>query len=62
MIEEIKNINDENEARRILMKLGNGLAQVEIYIKEWKEIKDKEQKASTITEKPLIAPKTKTVR
>ena len=39
MLNEIMHINDEEEARRILMKLGNGLAQVDAYIAEWKKAK-----------------------
>jgi len=39
MINEIMQIDDEDEARRILMKLGNGLTQVDAYIAEWKAAK-----------------------
>lgn len=41
MLDYIKNITDEAEARRILMKLGNGLTQVEEFISEWKALKPK---------------------
>lgn len=39
MLNEIMHINDEDEARRILMKLGNGLTQVDSYVAEWKAAK-----------------------
>jgi hypothetical protein len=39
MLNEVMHIEDEHEARRILMKLGNGLAQVDSYIVQWKEAK-----------------------
>jgi hypothetical protein len=39
MLEHVMNIDDEEEARRILMKLGNGLTQVDMYIAEWKAAK-----------------------
>jgi len=39
MIENIMNIDDEEEARRILMRLGNGLTQVDMYINDWKAAK-----------------------
>lgn len=38
MLEYIKDITDEEEARRLLMKLGNGLCQVEQFISEWKAL------------------------
>ena len=67
MLNEIMHIDDEAEARRILMKLGNGLTQVDTYIAEWKvakapkpapkpePIKQKVVTATT-TEKEVTAP------
>jgi hypothetical protein len=40
MLNEIMHLEDEAEARRILMKLGNGLPQVESFIEEWKAAKE----------------------
>lgn len=62
MLEYIKDIKDEEEARRLLMKLGNGLAQVEQLISEWKKLFVVKQKVmtSTATEtatKPPVANK-----
>lgn len=39
MLQEIMHIDDEDEARRILMRLGNGLPQVDSFIEEWKSLK-----------------------
>lgn len=57
MIKEILHLDDELEARRILMRLGNGLPQVDAFIESWKEIKNSKpiikaattQKVSTTT-------------
>jgi hypothetical protein len=49
MLEYIKDIKDETEARRILMKLGNGLVQVEQFISEWKNLFVVKQKVMTNT-------------
>jgi len=40
MINEIMHLDDETEARRILMRLGNGLPQVDSFIIEWKAAKE----------------------
>ena len=50
MLEHVMNIDDEEEARRILMKLGNGLTQVDMYIAEWKTAKTP-AKPAPITQK-----------
>lgn len=39
MLNEIMHIDDENEARRILLKLGNGIGQAEAFLEEWKKSK-----------------------
>jgi hypothetical protein len=49
MLEHIKHIKDEAEARRLLMKLGNGPVQVEQYIAEWKQLFVVKQKVVTAT-------------
>ena len=56
-------INDEAEARRILMKLGNGLTQVDSYMAEWKAAKAPKPEpikqkvvTATATEKEVAAP------
>lgn len=41
MLKEIIHLDDEDEARRILMRLGNGLPQVDAFIIEWKSSKPK---------------------
>jgi len=40
MLKEIIHLDDEAEARRILMRLGNGLSQVDSFILEWKSAKE----------------------
>jgi hypothetical protein len=40
MLKEIIHLDDEEEARRILMRLGNGLPQVDSFILEWKAAKE----------------------
>jgi hypothetical protein len=40
MLKEIIHLDDEAEARRILMRLGNGLSQVDSFILEWKAAKE----------------------
>jgi len=46
MLKEIIHLDDEDEARRILMRLGNGLPQVDAFIIEWK--------ASKLKIKPVV--------
>ena len=40
MLKEIIHLDDEVEARRILMRLGNGLPQVDSFIAEWKAARE----------------------
>ena len=40
MLKEIMHLDDETEARRILMRLGNGLPQVDSFIADWKAAKE----------------------
>jgi NAD-dependent DNA ligase len=40
MLKEIIHLDDEAEARRILMRLGNGLPQVDSLILEWRAAKE----------------------
>ena len=40
MLKEIIHLDDEAEARRILMRLGNGLPQVDSFIAEWKAARE----------------------
>ena len=40
MLKEIIHLDDEDEARRILMRLVNGLPQVDYFILEWKAAKE----------------------
>lgn len=51
MLNEVMHIEDENEARRILMKLGNGLGQVDAYIVQWKEAKTAAKPAPVVVQK-----------
>ena len=51
MLNEVMHIEDEDEARRILMKLGNGLGQVDSYIVQWKEAKAPAKPASVVVQK-----------
>ena len=53
MINDIIHLDDETEARRILMRLGNGLTQVDMYIEEWK--KAKEDSKPVVTTKVVTA-------
>lgn len=53
MLKEIMHLDDETEARRILMKLGNGLPQVDSFIIEWKAAKE----AAKPKVKPVIVQK-----
>lgn len=53
MINEIMHLDDEEEARRILMRLGNGLPQVDSFILEWKAAKE----AAKPKVKPVITQK-----
>lgn len=53
MINEIMHLDDEDEARRILMRLGNGLPQVDSFIVEWKAAKE----AAKPKVKPVITQK-----
>jgi hypothetical protein len=53
MLKEIIHLDDEEEARRILMRLGNGLPQVDAFILEWKVAKE----ASKPKIKPVIVQK-----
>lgn len=58
MLNEIMHINEEAEARRILMKLGNGMTQVAQYLEEWRKAKEVAKPApvvqKVITEAPTI--------
>lgn len=54
MLKEIIHLDNEEEARRILMRLGNGLPQVEAFIEEWKAAK------TPIEVKPVVVQKTTT--
>lgn len=40
MLKEVIHLDDEAEARRILMRLGNGLPQVDSLILEWRAAKE----------------------
>jgi hypothetical protein len=53
MLKEIIHLDDEDEARRILMRLGNGLPQVDTFIIEWKASKE----ASKPKIKPVVVQK-----
>ena len=53
MLKEIIHLDDEEEARRILMRLGNGLPQVDAFIIEWKASKE----ASKPKIKPVVVQK-----
>lgn len=53
MLNEIIHLDDEDEARRILMRLGNGLPQVDSFILEWKAAKELAKPKS----KPVITQK-----
>jgi hypothetical protein len=53
MLKEIIHLDNEDEARRILMRLGNGLPQVDAFIIEWKSAKE----ASKPKIKPVIVQK-----
>jgi len=55
MINEIMQIDDEDEARRILMKLGNGLTQVDAYIAEWKAAKAPKPAPAPVKQKVVSA-------
>jgi len=55
MLEEIMNIDDEDEARTILMKRGNGLGQVELYIEEWKKAKAASKPAPAPIKKKVVS-------
>lgn len=56
MLKEIIHLDDETEARRILMRLGNGLPQVEMFIEEWRIAK------TPIEVKPVVVQKTTTTK
>lgn len=63
MINEIIHLDDEAEARRILMRLGNGMTQVEMYIEEWKKAKEASKPVITtkvVTESPTVKTTLKT--
>lgn len=57
MLKEIIHLNDEQEARRILMRLGNGLPQVENFISEWKAAKEEKIQVVESKAKPVITQK-----
>lgn len=40
MLKEVIHLDDETEVRRILMRLGNGLPQVEMYLEEWRNARE----------------------
>lgn len=52
MLKEVMHLDDEEKVRALLMRLGNGLTQVEMYLEEWRKAK----KLSSI-KKPVIKPK-----
>lgn len=56
MLKEIEKITDEAEARTILMRLGNGLTQVEMLIKEWKNSKNKVITETAVETVNLVKP------
>ena len=55
MLKEIMHLDDEAEARRILMRLGNGLPQVDVFILDWKAAKEEAKPKITITQKVVTA-------
>jgi hypothetical protein len=55
MLKEIMHLDDEAEARRILMRLGNGLSQVDTFILDWKAAKEEAKPKITITQKVVTA-------
>lgn len=54
MLKEIIHLDDETEARRILMRLGNGMPQVDAFIEEWKAAKEA---SKPVVVKPTITQK-----
>jgi hypothetical protein len=57
MLKEIMHLDDETEARRILMRLGNGLPQVDAFILDWKAAKEEAKPKVTITQKVVTSTK-----
>ena len=55
MLKEIMHLDDEDEARRILMRLGNGLPQVDAFILDWKAAKEEAKPKPSITQKVVTA-------
>lgn len=55
MLKEIMHLDDEAEARRILMRLGNGIPQVDAFILDWKAAKEEAKPKVIITQKVVTA-------
>ncbi len=53
MLNEIMHIDDESEARRILLKLGNGIGQAEAFLEEWRKAK----KPATVVVQKVVTEK-----
>ena len=50
-------LDDETEARRILMRLGNGIPQVDSFILDWKAAKEEAKPKPIITQKVVTTTK-----